>query len=51
MEEKPIISFKGRNGRIELYTEFVRLDRTTAMGFLLQGLKGKTLVRETKNLI
>jgi hypothetical protein len=38
---EPIISFKGRNGRIELYKDVVRLDRGTAMGFLLQGLKGK----------
>ena len=38
--EEPIISFKGRNGKIELYKDFVRLDRATAMGFLMQGLKG-----------
>lgn len=38
---EPIISFKGRNGKIELYKDFVRLDRGTALGFLMQGLKGK----------
>ena len=37
----PIESFKGRNGIIELYKNFVRLDRGTVMGFLMQGLKGK----------
>ena len=41
MAIKPIISFKGRNGRIELYKDVVRLDRGTVMGFLTQGLKGK----------
>jgi len=41
MTTKPIISFKGRNGRIELYKDFVRFDRDTFMGFLSQGLKGK----------
>lgn len=41
MADKPIISFKGRNGIIELYENFVRLDRGTFMGFLMQGLKGK----------
>lgn len=41
MEDKPIIEFKGRNGRIELYSNFVRIDRGTVMGFLTQGLKGK----------
>jgi len=40
MNKEPIISFKGRNGRIELYEDFVRLDRGTLMGFLTQGLKG-----------
>lgn len=39
--EKPLISFKGRNGRVELYENFIRLDRGTALGFLTQGLKGK----------
>jgi hypothetical protein len=39
--EDPIISFKGRNGKIELYKDFVRFDRGTLMGFLMQGLKGK----------
>ena len=39
--EKPLISFKGRNGRVELYENFIRLDRGTAWGFLTQGLKGK----------
>jgi hypothetical protein len=39
--EEPIISFKGRNGKIELYKDFVRFDRGTVMGFLMQGLKGK----------
>ncbi|HYD03164.1 MAG TPA: DUF4429 domain-containing protein, partial [Alphaproteobacteria bacterium] len=39
--ESPIIEFKGRNGRIELYKDFVRLDRETFMGFMLHGLKGK----------
>ncbi len=39
--EDPIISFKGRNGKIELYKDFVRLDRRTVMGVLMQGLKGK----------
>jgi len=38
---EPIISFKGRNGKIELYKDFVRFDRGTVMGFLMQGLKGK----------
>lgn len=38
---EPLISFKGRNGIIELYKDFVRLDRGTFMGFLTQGLKGK----------
>ena len=41
MEEKLIIQFKGRNGRVELYKDFVRFDRGTFMGFLSQGLKGK----------
>jgi hypothetical protein len=41
MENKPIISFNGRNGKIELYKDFVRLNRSTLMGFLMQGLKGK----------
>lgn len=41
MENEPIISFKGRNGKIELHKDFIRLDRGTAMGFLTQGLKGK----------
>lgn len=41
MENEPMISFKGRNGRIELYKDFVRLDRGTVMGFLTQGLKGQ----------
>jgi len=38
---EPLISFKGRNGKIELYSDFVRFDRGTFMGFLNQGLKGK----------
>ena len=38
---EPIISFKGRNGKVELYKDFVRLDRNTIMGFLNQGLKGQ----------
>lgn len=41
MENQLIISFKGRNGKIELYENFVRLDRGTVMGFLMQGLKGQ----------
>ena len=41
MEDKPIIEFKGRNGKIELYKDFIRLDRGTVMGFLMQGLKGQ----------
>jgi len=41
MEEIPIIEFKGRNGKVELYKDFVRLNRETVMGFLMQGLKGK----------
>ena len=42
MEEiKPIISFKGGNGKIELYENFVRIDRGTITGFMMQGLKGK----------
>ena len=41
MDEEPIISFKGRNGKIELHKTFLRLDRGTMMGFLMQGLKGK----------
>ncbi len=40
-EKKPIIEFKGTNGKIELYNHFIRLDRGTTMGFLTQGLKGK----------
>lgn len=40
MEKEPIISFKGSNGKIELYEDFVRLDRGTALGILLQGPKG-----------
>jgi len=36
-----IISFKGRNGKVELYKDFLRLDRNTAMGFLNQGFKGQ----------
>ena len=40
-ETKPIISFKGGNGRIELYENFVRIDRGTITGFMMQGLKGK----------
>ena len=39
--EEPTFSFKGRNGKIELYHDFVRLDRGTFLGFLMQGLKGK----------
>lgn len=39
--QEPIISFKGRNGKIELHKDFVRFDRDTVMGFLMQGLKGK----------
>ena len=38
---EPIMEFKGRNGRIELYSNFVRLNRKTTMGFLMQGLKGE----------
>lgn len=38
---EPLVSFKGQNGRIELYKDFVRFDRGTFMGFLNQGLKGK----------
>ncbi len=38
---EPIISFKGRNGKIELYKDFVRFDRDTFMGFLYHGRKGK----------
>jgi len=41
MGEKPKIQFKGRNGKIELYEDFVRLDRSTFMGFVTQGLKGQ----------
>lgn len=41
MEQKPLIEFKGENGRIELYEKFVRLDRGTIMGFFFHGLKGK----------
>lgn len=41
MEKEPIISFKGRNGKIELFEDFVRLNRETIMGVLMQGLKGK----------
>jgi len=41
MENEPIIQFKGRNGRVELYKDFIRFDRETFMGFLTQGLKGK----------
>jgi hypothetical protein len=37
----PIVEFKGRNGRLALYETFVRIDRGTAMGFLMQGLKGQ----------
>ena len=37
----PIVSLKGRNGKLELYEDYVRIDRGTAMGFLLQGLKGQ----------
>ena len=40
-QSKPIISFKGGNGRIELYENFVRIDRGTIMGIMRQGLKGK----------
>ena len=39
--DTPIIEFKGRNGRLALYEGFVRLDRGTAMGLLMQGLKGQ----------
>lgn len=39
--ENKILSFKGFNGRMELHEDFVRLDRTTTMGFLMQGLRGK----------
>jgi hypothetical protein len=39
--EEPIISFKGRNGKLELYKNFIRINRGTVMGFLMQGLKGK----------
>jgi len=38
---EPIVAFKGRNGRLELYEDFVRIDRGTMMGFLMQGLKGQ----------
>ena len=41
MDTEPIIEFKGRNGRVELYRDFVRFDRGTVMGFISQGLKGK----------
>lgn len=41
MNNEPMISFKGRNGKIELYNEFIRLDRGTIMGFMMQGLKGQ----------
>lgn len=41
MSNKPNISFKGSNGKIELYDNYLRIDRETAMGFLTQGLKGK----------
>ncbi len=40
MEKQPIISIKGRNGKLELYKNFIRLSRKTVMGFLTQGLKG-----------
>jgi len=39
--EEPSISFKGRNGRLELYEKYVRVDRGTVMGFLMQGSKGQ----------
>jgi len=39
--EEPNISFKGRNGRLELYEKYVRVDRGTVMGFLMQGSKGQ----------
>src|SRR3989338_5336414 len=38
---KPLIAFKGTNGKIELYNSYVRLDRGTMFGFLYQGLKGQ----------
>lgn len=41
MEQEPLIAFKGGNGKIELYKNFVRFDRWTIMGTLQQGLKGK----------
>jgi len=41
--EEPSISFKGRNGRLELYEKYVRVDRGTVMGFLMQGSKGKKI--------
>jgi hypothetical protein len=38
---KPIIEFRGRNGEFQLYPKFLRINRGTAMGFLMQGLKGQ----------
>lgn len=39
--DTPIVEFKGRNGRLALHEGFVRLDRGTVMGLLMQGLKGQ----------
>ena len=41
MNDEPIIELKGSNGKLELYSDFVRLDRSTIRGFLIHGLKGK----------
>ncbi len=41
MESKPIIEFKGTNGKIQLYEDFVRLDRGTLGGLLTHGCQGK----------
>lgn len=41
MGEEPVIQFKGGNGKLELYKNFVRLDSGTFSGFLFKGLKGQ----------
>ena len=41
MNEEPIIQFKGGNGKLELYENFVRINSGTFLGFVFKGLKGQ----------
>ena len=44
MAEEAIISFKGSNGKIDLYKNYVILDRGTLGGLILRNIRGKKYI-------